>query len=77
MTAHTIAEMTQDEFQEMLETIVERTVEHKLMEILGDPDEGLMLRESVQHRVARQQQAVAEGARGVALDDVLDQLGLN
>ena len=77
MTAHTLAEMTQDEFQEMLEAIVERTVEHKLLELLGDPDEGLTLRESVEHRVERQQRAVAEGARGVALDDVLDQLGLN
>jgi len=77
MSVQTLAEMTRDEFQEMLEIIVERTVERKLLELLGDPDEGLSLQESVQSRLSRQQQAVVEGARGMALEDVLQQLNLS
>ena len=76
MTTQTLAEMTRFEFQSMLEAIVERTVERKLLEILGDPDEGLALREAVQARLVQQQQAVAEGSRGLALEDALQQLGL-
>ncbi len=41
MTAETIARMTPSEFKEMLETVVEATVERTLLEMLGDPDEGL------------------------------------
>ncbi len=77
MTVHTLAEMTRDEFQEMLEAIVERTMERKLLELLGDPDAGLVLRESMQNRLRRQQQAVIEGVRGIALEDVLQQLDLS
>ena len=41
MTENTIVQMTQDEFKKMLENVVEETVGRKLIEILGDPDEGL------------------------------------
>ena len=36
----TVARMTEQKLKEMIET----TVERKLLELLGDPDEGLALR---------------------------------
>ena len=68
----TIAQMTKQEFQEMLEA----TIEQKLLEMLGDPDEGLELRDDIRERLLRQRQAVAEGERGQSLEDVVQQLKL-
>ena len=50
MAADTIAKMTRAEFKEMLEDVVEQ----KLVEILGDPDEGLEIRKAVRDRLLRQ-----------------------
>ena len=69
--------MTQSELKEMLEVAVETTVEEKLLEILGDPDEGLELREAVRDRLIRQRQAVAEGQYGQSFEDVARDLGLD
>jgi hypothetical protein len=68
--------MTQEEFKEMLETVVETTVERKLLEILGDPDEGLEIRSEVQDRLLRQRQEVASGQQGRLFQDVVQELGL-
>ncbi len=68
----TVAQMSKDELKEMLET----TVEQKLLELLGDPDEGLEIRKSVRERLLRQKKAVAGGERGEAFEDVVRQLGL-
>jgi hypothetical protein len=76
MADHTIAQMTQEEFKEMLETVVETTVERKLLEILGDPDEGLEIRGEVQDRLLRQRQEVASGQQGRLFQDVVQELGL-
>ena len=76
MTENTIVQMTQDEFKEMLESVVEETVERKLLEILGDPDEGLEIRSEVRERLLRQRQEVARGERGRPLEDVVRELGL-
>ena len=70
--ASTVAQMTKEELREMIET----SIEQKLLEILGDPDEGLEIRESVRDRLLRQREAVAAGERGQPLDDVVQQLGL-
>lgn len=67
----TVSQMTKDELREMIET----TVEQKLLELLGDPDEGLPIRKSVRDRLLRQKQAVAQGERGEAFEDVVRQLG--
>jgi hypothetical protein len=45
--AATVVEMTQNEFREMIESVVEE----KLIELLGDPDEGLKLKRSVHSRL--------------------------
>ncbi len=68
----TIVQMTKNELIEVIET----TIEQKLLELLGDPDEGLPVRKSVRDRLLRQKQAVAAGERGEPLEDVLQRLGL-
>ena len=60
----TVAQMTRGELREMIETIVE----HKLLELLGDPDEGLPIRKAIRDRLLRQQQAVASGERGESFE---------
>ena len=44
--------------------MIETAVEQKLLELLGDPDEGLPIRKSLQDRLLRQKQAVSGGERG-------------
>jgi hypothetical protein len=68
----TIAQMTKEELQEMLET----TIEQKLLEMLGDPDEGLELRDDVRERLLHQQRAVSAGERGQSFEDVVQQMEL-
>lgn len=70
--AATVAQMTKEELRELIETSVER----KLLELLGDPDEGLELRESLLARLSRQRRAVAAGERGESLEDVARRTGL-
>ena len=72
----TIGQMTKEEFKRMIGAVVEATVEQKLIEILGDPDEGLGIREAVRDRLLRQRQAVAAGEQGLPIKDVVQQLGL-
>ncbi|MCC7355673.1 MAG: hypothetical protein IT330_18180 [Anaerolineae bacterium] len=69
---NTVAQMTKEELREM----IEESLEQKLLEILGDPDEGLELRKSVRERLLRQKEAVAKGERGELLEDVVKRLGL-
>ncbi len=68
----TVAQMTKAELEEMMET----TIERKLLEMLGDPDEGLGLWKAVRNRLLQQRQAVAEGERGQPFEDVVRQLEL-
>ena len=70
--ANMVAEMTKDELREMMDALIEQ----KLLEILGDPDEGLEIRESLQDRLLHQKKAVAAGERGEPFEDVVRQLGL-
>jgi hypothetical protein len=67
-----VAQMTKGELKEMIET----SIEQKLLELLGDPDEGLPLRKSVRDRLLRQKQAVRAGERGEPFEDVVQRLGL-
>jgi hypothetical protein len=70
--ATTVAQMTKSELREMIETIIEQ----KLLELLGDPDEGVPIRKSVRDRLLRQKQGVVGGQRGEPLEDVARRLGL-
>ena len=67
-----IAELTVDEFKQLIAT----TVEWKLSEMLGDPDEGLELREGIKARLRRSLEAEHQGVRGISAQDVAAQLGL-
>jgi len=44
--------------------MLSNVVEQKLVELLGDPDEGLELKASLRKRLIRQKKAVAMGERG-------------
>ena len=72
MTIATVAQMSKDELKELIET----SVEQKLLELLGDPDEGLEIRKSVRDRLLRQKKAVAAGERGESFENVVRRLGL-
>ena len=67
-----VTRMTKDQFREMLGD----TIEQKLIELLGDPDDGLAIRSSVRARLLRQKRMVARGERGEPLEDVARRLGL-
>ncbi len=68
----TVAQMTKDELQEMIETIIEQ----KLLELVGDPDEGLPIRATIRNRFLRQKEAVASEERGEPFEEVVQRLGL-
>jgi hypothetical protein len=70
--ATTVGQMTPDELREMIGALIEQ----KLLELLGDPDEGLEIRKAVRDRLLRQKKAVAGGERGEPLDEVTRRLGL-
>jgi hypothetical protein len=62
----TVGEMSPSELREMIEFIIEQ----KLSELLGDPDEGLPLREEIVARLQNQRSAVVAGDRGRSLDEI-------
>ena len=71
--AATVAKMTKSELKE----IIESTVEKKLLQLLGDPDQGLALKKAVKGRLLRKRKAVAAGERGESLTAIAKRLGLN
>lgn len=70
--AKTVADMTASELRQL----VSSAVEEKLVQLLGDPDEGMVLRENVHGRLLRQKRAVAKGERGESLETVARRLKL-
>ena len=68
----TVAQMTKKEFSELIGGVVER----KLIELIGDPDEGLKLRAAIQTRLLRQRSWVRAGERGESLARMAGKLGL-
>ena len=68
----TIANMTKKEFSELIAKVVEQ----KLFEILGDPEEGKLIKENVRKRLIRQKKSVANGERGEDIQRVISRLGL-
>jgi hypothetical protein len=67
-----VAQMTTDELKEMISAVVEQ----KLLELFGDPDEGLVMTKTLRNRLLRQKRAVAKGERGKLFEDVVAGLGL-
>ena len=71
--ATALSEMTKNELRELIESIIEQ----KLLDFLGDPDEGLPLRKAVHDRLLRQKKKVANGERGRPLKEIVQELGLD
>ena len=70
--AKTVADMTATELRQL----VGSAIEEKLIQLLGDPDEGLVLRENLRKRLLRQKRAVSKGERGESLETVARRLKL-
>ena len=70
--AKTVADMTPGELRQLVSSVIEE----KLMQLLGDPDEGLVLRENIRKRLLRQKRAVSKGERGESLEAVVRRLKL-
>jgi hypothetical protein len=68
-----VADLTVEE----LVRIVQDAIEDKLSELLGDPDEGLELREDIRARLVRSMEAERQGAKGIPAADAAAQLGLD
>ncbi len=62
--------------EEDLQALIERIVEQKLLELLGDPEGERPLQESLRQRLLAQQKAVQEGERGESLESVARRLGI-
>jgi hypothetical protein len=56
--------------------LVSTAVEQKLVELFGDPDDGLVLKEGLRKRLIRQRKSIAKGDRGSDFIAVRKQLGL-
>jgi hypothetical protein len=64
------------EMREEIELFIEHVVDQRLAELIGDPDEGLILREEVIQRLREQQKRVAAGELGIPFAEVQRRLGL-
>jgi hypothetical protein len=67
-----VGNMTKNELKEMIESIIEQ----KFSELLVDPDAKLSLRKTIRDRLMQQREAVANGERGEALEQVARRLRL-
>ena len=67
----TVAHMSKKELTQVISNVVEQ----KLVELFGDPDEGLPMKENMRKRLLRQKKAVAKGDRGTDLTSIRKQLG--
>jgi hypothetical protein len=67
-----IVHISKKEFGQLVSTAVEQ----KLVELFGDPDDGLELKEDLRKRLIRQRKSVAKGERGSDFIAVRKQLGL-
>ena len=68
-----VSQMTKEELRLMIDEVLEQ----KLIELLGDPDGGLELRDEVRDFLIRQREVVARGELGRPLDEVAKELGID
>ena len=61
---------------EQLKALIQEAVEEKLQEVLGDPDQGLELKEDVKERLRRSLAAVESGDEGIPIGQVAKEVGL-
>ena len=70
--ANTVADMTTEELRQLIDS----TIEKKLVELLGDPDAGLEVRDDVRKCLLKQKRAVGEGERGESLENAARRIKL-
>ena len=68
----TVAQLTVPQ----LKALIESVIEHKLIELFGDPDQGLELKPTVKARLRRSLSVVRRGERGIPAKQVAKELGL-
>lgn len=61
---------------EKLRELIAEVVEEKLLELLGDPDAGLDIRDDVRERLLRSRAALEKGAPTIALAKLAEELGV-
>ena len=76
MTEPRVADLTIQEFKELIREVVIETLE-TLAEVLEDPDEGLELREDILQRLERSLAEVESGAKTIPAEEVAKRLGLS
>ena len=59
-----------------LTSIIVNVVEQKLIELIGDPDDGLTIKQNLRKRLLRQKRAVEKGERGTDLSSIRKHLGV-
>ena len=67
-----IADLTVREFKELVREVVIQTIR----EILGDPDEGLELRDDFAEELKRSLATVEAGGKTISVEEVAAKLGL-
>ena len=67
-----VADLTVEEFREL----VHESVLQSLLEVLGDPDKGLELRDDLAEKLGRSLKDVESGGKTVPADEVAASLGL-
>jgi hypothetical protein len=67
-----VVQITKDE----LRRLIDEVLEEKLIQLFGDPDEGLLVNDALKKRLLQQKETTAKGERGKLLDDVIADLGL-
>lgn len=73
MTDSTIADLTVEEFKDL----VREAITQALLEALGDPDEGLELREDIKAKLQYSLATVQAGGETIPAQEVAAKLGLN
>jgi CRP-like cAMP-binding protein len=68
-----VKELTVEQFR----NLVQEAIEEKLEEIIGDPDLGLELREEIKERLRSSLAAMQGGQKGIPVDEVARQAGLD
>lgn len=72
MTPSKVADLTIDEFRDVIRAVVIQT----LSEMLGDPDEGLELRDDLAEELLRSLATVETGSKTTSAQEVAEKLGL-
>ncbi|MBM3135553.1 MAG: hypothetical protein FJZ89_09800 [Chloroflexi bacterium] len=72
MAYSTVADLTVEQFKDLMRQVVIQT----LSEVLGDPDEGLELRDDITVRMQRSLAALQAGTKTIPAQEVAAKLGL-